>query len=200
MANKADVDPQAQRASLRGLPAELRLAIYKELFRIRSWEEHQARQKKLLPPKHLDKRKCPCCSRLREDREYLYPPCTLISVERSPALFITGSCHSTSGHDERKHRCAVLKTCRTIYSEAADILYAHTPFLILLAKEHRYSKKCQLKSYLRVTLDRNAGLNVELTLPRLRALYLRFAVHESKELYELGERAKELMSLVWSHR
>lgn len=120
-----------QRASLLGLPAELRLSIYREVFRIKSWEAHQARTRDLSAPKRRLSDQCPLCQSISRHGVYLYPTCKLDVEHEHGGVYMHGSCYTPSGPRERLNRCALLRVCRFISAEASDCLYANTPFIIV---------------------------------------------------------------------
>ena len=125
---------KSERASLLGLPAELRMPIYCELFRIRIWEAHQARNKDLASPKRRLNDQCPVCHCSPKDGDYLYPTCRLVC--KNNELVLAPLCYTPSRPYERTNRCAILTACRATYNEAADYLYANTLFMVFLGEYH----------------------------------------------------------------
>ena len=193
--------------SLMGLPPELRLPIYEEVFRVASWEQHQAKCLKSRPlrEKHWAQW-CLICPERQEGESYLYPPAAIDSVTHSHLTYDRPEFKKywklkedlqdyfiedleNYLNEDLSNRAAILRVCKQIYSEAVDVLYFHTPFKIEIATRKRPS--VALDPELISTLFAKSCTRPSFTpfFPRIKSLYM----HAD---FDLLEEADKLMDAV----
>lgn len=116
-------------ASLLGLSPELRLPIYEQVFRIEQWEDQIAQQR----ANHSTSAVVTPASYLHSHGEFrnaVFPRCRLTG--NGNKIRVTGYYADADARRGPRllHRAAILRTCRLVYREAVEGLYASTPFSI----------------------------------------------------------------------
>ena len=171
-------------ASLLRLSPELRLLIYEQVFRSEQWEE-QRRAKRSLPSapdsyvhSHGD------------FRNAVYPRCQLLGNGIKIRVMGFYGLESQRAGVKLLHRAAILRTCRTIYHEAVDVLYANTPFAIGVTQ--------YTDGYDRVKL--NFEPDSAFFLRRIERLSLSIAMHDSQTAFLQKKHTLVLMQAICKER
>lgn len=168
------------------LPPELRVSIYEYVFHVPSWEDHR-----------LHSTTCQPCKRIPHHREFKYPPCRIVSAEDGSNIFyITGSCHAKQTKAELLHRSAILRTCRLIYTEAVDLLYANTRFLFLVTKSCHFGQPDIAANLELISNPPQTTLSELSFLPKIQWMFLRVAISRNDTIDPVLGTVHELLELI----
>lgn len=194
-----DTSEQVQPSRFLSIPPELRTEIYSYLFASPSWTQHR--------DDCGVKWQCyrcptPCgpCSTLNSlEDPPIHPPIQVLlsdaGVEYRQLRTKRDSCHYHDIHvwdGFPSNYASILRTCRQVYVEAADVLYSDTLFLldVRIPGEHAHRRRTLEK------LNRPLGLEQATLLRRVKHLDLTIRLRRSNDFVVVGDILTRLSSIL----
>lgn len=175
------------------LPVEIRMQIYEQVFTVPSWQRHQCE----CPLRETESQKC-VLSNMRSVPRY---PSTILLVDQngithSRRFRMNSAMNCTlsrsSPYEVLYERVAILRTCKTIWKEAEDVLYGGTLFCIVFrVLDDR--ERLPLPSELRKTWRQPIPEEWRLRLQRIRHLNLVIEIQDPARIKRMIPHLMTLM-------